>query len=264
MTFLGLLFWSRGSRVQVPELGGGARGAGLLRGGVPGSLKGAHPAGPTQSSALSAPAQLPAPDPAPPCPSAPNATRRCTSVSSPPRTSAYPGRPAAHRATHAEARPRGDLAGLFRRWGRRGTLGNRPRSRHLSPARSRLGVRVGVPGWGDSVSRTLGPPISVSLRLSLGLCVSPSQGPLSPASSWARPGRGPREAGRNAGLRLSLPALSKNRRGNRRLGRDPRRAQVPGSASVPCARGHTHGRSRKKRETPEPGPLRGHPESPTP
>lgn len=185
-------------------------------------------------------------------------------MSSPPRTSAYPGRPAVHRATHAEARPRGDLAGLFRRWGRRGTLGNRPRSRHLSPARSRLGVRVGAPVWGDSVSRTLGPR-SLCLLDSLPDSVSPHLGvPLSPASSWARPGRGPRGAGRNTGLRLPLPALSKNRRGNRRPGRDLRRAQVPGSASVPCARGHTHGRGRKKREVPEPGPLRGHPEGPTP
>lgn len=120
-------------------------------------------------------------------------------MSSPPRTSAYPGRPAVHRATHAEARPRGDLAGLFRRWGRRGTLGNRPRSRHLSPARSRLGVRVGAPVWGDSVSRTLGPPISVSPRLSPGLCVSPSRGPafscLLLGTPWAGTPRGRKEHG---------------------------------------------------------------------
>lgn len=46
-----LLIWSRGRRVKCQNEGeGGARG-GPLRGGVPASLKGAHPAGPTQSIA---------------------------------------------------------------------------------------------------------------------------------------------------------------------------------------------------------------------
>lgn len=111
MTFLGLLAGIRGLRVQVQDSGGRGAGGVSQRGGAQGSLKDADRARPTQSSAPVCSRLAICPDPAPPCPSAPSAAKRCTLVSAPhprpPRLELrLPPQP------HAEARPRVHPAGL--------------------------------------------------------------------------------------------------------------------------------------------------------
>lgn len=111
MTFLGPLAGIRGLRVQVQDPGGRGAGGVSKRGGTQGSLKDADPARPTQSSAPVCSRLAICPDPVPPCPSAPSATRRCTLVSAPhphpPRLELrLPPQP------HAEARPRIHPEGL--------------------------------------------------------------------------------------------------------------------------------------------------------
>lgn len=65
-----------------------------------------------------------------------------------------------------------------------------------------------------------------------------------------RLGRGPRGIGRNAGLGPPLPALSGNRRGNRRPGRDPGTLRCERPPSCPV---RAPGRGGREWEVPRPG-----------
>lgn len=155
---------------------------------------------------------------------------------------------------HAEARPRVPAAGPLRWAGGAGGLGAPPRG-----DASALPAAAWMCGSGPLRRTALHLCAPLSLRVPLGLpslslpvSGSPVSGFRSLASSRARPGRGPRGVGRNAGLWPPLPALSRNRRGNRRPGRETRRAQIPGAAFLSRAPGPTQGKGRRRWEVPPP------------